>query len=139
MQTVRPTTVAFGSDRRTSVRFAGLALAISALLFVAIALLGTEDGPFLWFGTGYNFLFLYGMLLVLAGGCAYRGGGLLASVLLAFAPIFVVLFQGIGAGFASGPVTPLRLAITAVSGGAFYGLPVGVLGFLFGVVARRIT
>ena len=139
MQFPNVASILLGNDRAISVRFIALAVCLSALSFGAAEILGPNSSAFLWITAGYNALFLAAVLVCLAELCGYHRSGILIACLLTFTPLFALFVSGIGIGFTTGPITPLRLVITATEGALLYGIPLGVLGFFLGTVVRRVV
>lgn len=131
--------VLLGHSRTVSTRLVTFAIGLFVLLFGSATLVGPNNGVFLLIATGYNALFLAIVLVCLAGLCGYVRSGVLVACLLTFAPLFALFVSGVGTGFATDPITPLRLLVAGTEGALLYGVPLGVVGFLLGAGIRRVT
>lgn len=79
------------------------------------------------------------VLLAFAAGSAYRGGGVVASLALALAPVLGALLVPTVAAVTGAGVTPApRTAVAELLVGVAAAVAVGVVGFLLGVGARRL-
>lgn len=123
------------SDRLTGV---ALALALGLLVLTHWGLTGTgATGESLdwWLSTGLNLLWFMAILLVPAAGNAYANDGLPASVALAVGPLAGFFLSNMG--FPHEPTT-LQVWGAAIEGGLFYGIPIGVAGYLLGRGVERL-
>ncbi len=123
-----------GHSWTESRRWLGTALAL-AVLGVVFGYFGADTSAFAWLFNGYHLVVVAVALAALAAANAYRNGGLLVSVALAVVPLFGFALSGNVMGFFNEP-TPLEYVGLAAALALFYGVPIGVVGYLVGVVGR---
>ena len=79
-----------------------------------------------------------GILVLLSGFQAYQNRSLVASLLLCIAPVTALFIHIIGEGQTSNPAVGETL-ILGIGWGLVFGVPLGVLAFIFGYATQRFT
>jgi|GEM_PF-4920036 len=129
------------NDRRrtiligASVARAGIFLAISLGLSIGLYVLLNDTGKLedafnTWLSTNYNLIFAILLLLVLVVASTYRNSGVLVGAALPVAPLLGYFLSG---NIATVGTPTLRQYVHyGLQGGLLYGVPVGIVGYLFG-------
>ncbi|WP_267639398.1 hypothetical protein [Haloarchaeobius amylolyticus] len=81
-----------------------------------------------------SYLF-FGCCLLLAAAVGFRRDGFLVGVFVAWVVAAAAVTSGSFAGFHGSPTVWEQYVVAAVLGGIGFGVPVGVVGYLFGRVA----